>query len=64
METHEPRGGDLEVNGVRLHYLDWGGDGDPIVVLHATGFIGRIYRPIALAPCHRTISERISLPSV
>ncbi|MFZ0888719.1 MAG: alpha/beta hydrolase [Candidatus Binataceae bacterium] len=49
METHEARGGDLEVNGVRLHYLDWGGDGDPIVVLHATGFIGRIYRPIATA---------------
>ncbi len=43
----EPRGGDVTVNGIRLHYLDWGGDGPPIVILHATGFLGRIYRPIA-----------------
>ncbi len=45
----EPKSGNLEVNGVRLHTLDWGGDGDPIVVLHATGFLGRIYAPIASA---------------
>jgi pimeloyl-ACP methyl ester carboxylesterase len=45
--SSEPIGGDLTVNGVRLHYLDWGGDGPPIVILHATGFLGRIYRPIA-----------------
>jgi pimeloyl-ACP methyl ester carboxylesterase len=45
----EPAGGDLTVNGIRLHYLDWGGDGPPIVILHATGFLGRIYRPIAEA---------------
>ena len=30
-----------------LHTLDWGGDGAPIVILHATGFLGRIYRPLA-----------------
>ncbi|HXN85772.1 MAG TPA: alpha/beta hydrolase, partial [Candidatus Binataceae bacterium] len=34
---------------MRLHYLDWGGDGDPIIVLHATGFLGHIYAPIANA---------------
>ncbi len=45
----EPKSGSLIVDGVRLHYLDWGGDGPPIVVLHATGFLGRVYRPIALA---------------
>jgi len=45
----EPKGGELEVNGVRLHTLDWGGSGDPIVILHATGFLGRIYAPIASA---------------
>jgi pimeloyl-ACP methyl ester carboxylesterase len=43
------RGGDLTVNGIRLHYLDWGGDGPPIVIPHATGFLGRIYRPLAEA---------------
>ncbi|MBE3604340.1 alpha/beta hydrolase [bacterium] len=42
----EPRGGDVIVNGLRLHYLDWGGDGPPILFLHATGFLGRIYAPI------------------
>jgi pimeloyl-ACP methyl ester carboxylesterase len=45
----EPGAGDLIVNGIRLHYLDWGGDGGPIVLLHATGFLGSIYRPIARA---------------
>jgi pimeloyl-ACP methyl ester carboxylesterase len=53
MSTHpapsEPRDGDLIVNGIRLHFLDWGGDGAPIVLLHATGFLGRIYRPITQA---------------
>jgi pimeloyl-ACP methyl ester carboxylesterase len=37
----------VSVNGLRLHYTDWGGDGPPILILHATGFLGRIYAPIA-----------------
>jgi pimeloyl-ACP methyl ester carboxylesterase len=45
----EPKSGTLNVNGVRLYTLDWGGDGAPIVLLHATGFLGRIYAPIASA---------------
>jgi pimeloyl-ACP methyl ester carboxylesterase len=45
----EPNGGDVIVNSVRLRYLDWGGGGAPIVLLHATGFLGAIYRPIAQA---------------
>jgi pimeloyl-ACP methyl ester carboxylesterase len=44
-----PKSGDISVNGVRLRYYDWGGAGDPIVVLHATGFHGRVYRPIVEA---------------
>jgi len=43
----EPASNSVTVNGVRLHTLDWGGDGAPIVILHATGFLGRIYRPLA-----------------
>src|SRR5262249_25240911 len=31
---------------------DWGGSGEPIVLLHATGFLGRIYAPIAEALTH------------
>jgi pimeloyl-ACP methyl ester carboxylesterase len=49
MDAQEPISGHLTVNSLRLHYLDWGGDGDPIVILHATGFLGRIYRPFAEA---------------
>src|ERR1700724_2293167 len=45
----EPRDGYVSVNGLKLHYLDWGGDGRPIVILHATGFLCGIYRPIAEA---------------
>jgi pimeloyl-ACP methyl ester carboxylesterase len=43
----EPASSFVNVNGVRLHALDWGGDGAPIVILHATGLLGRIYRPLA-----------------
>jgi len=49
MSMVEPKSGNIDVNGVRLHTLDWGGNGDPIVLLHATGFLGRIYAPIASA---------------
>lgn len=59
MEKIEPRGIDakftepassyVNVNGIRMHVLDWGGFGSPIVILHATGFLGRIYRPLAEA---------------
>jgi pimeloyl-ACP methyl ester carboxylesterase len=47
MNPHEPKDGRVSVNSLDLHYLDWGGAGDPIVVLHATGLLGRIYRPLA-----------------
>jgi pimeloyl-ACP methyl ester carboxylesterase len=45
----EPRNFFLDANGIRLSCQDWGGEGPPIVILHATGFLGRVYRPIALA---------------
>lgn len=44
---HEPESRFTDVNGIKLHYLDWGGNGDPIIILHATGFFGRLYRPFA-----------------
>jgi pimeloyl-ACP methyl ester carboxylesterase len=43
----EPASSFVNVNGIRMHTLDWGGDGPPIVIVHATGFLGRIYRPLA-----------------
>lgn len=47
--SDEPRSFFVDVNGIRLSCQDWGGDGPPIVILHATGFLGRAYRPLALA---------------
>jgi pimeloyl-ACP methyl ester carboxylesterase len=47
--AREPISSFVTVNGLRLHCLDWGGDGPPIIVLHATGLLGRIYRPFAEA---------------
>ena len=49
LPVDEPVSNYVTINGLRLHYLDWGGDGPPIVIVHATGFLGHIYRPIALA---------------
>ncbi|MGH7916705.1 MAG: alpha/beta fold hydrolase, partial [Candidatus Binataceae bacterium] len=39
----------VDLPGLRLHFLDWGGEGAPIIILHATGFLGRIYQSIARA---------------
>jgi len=41
------RDGSFESDGVRLHYLDWGGDGPPLILIHATGFLAALWRPIA-----------------
>ena len=41
------REGDIDSDGVAIHYLDWGGDGPPLVLLHATGFLAALWRPIA-----------------
>jgi pimeloyl-ACP methyl ester carboxylesterase len=44
----EPRSAFVEANGLRLHYLQWGDDSAPPIVLnHATGFLARLWQPIA-----------------
>lgn len=37
----------LHVNGVSVHYLDWGRGGPPAVLVHATGFCARVWAPYA-----------------
>jgi pimeloyl-ACP methyl ester carboxylesterase len=39
--------GFVAANGIRLHYVEWGGDAPPLVLLHATGFLARLWEPIA-----------------
>ena len=40
----EPQSQFLTVNGVKLHVADWGGNGPDLFLLHANGFLGRVYR--------------------
>lgn len=39
----------VRVNGLNLHYWDWGGSGPPLVFVHATGLHGRVWDPLARA---------------
>jgi len=39
------RDGFVNVAGVRLHYVDWGGDGPSALLLHPTGFHAHIWEP-------------------
>src|SRR5438128_436298 len=41
------REGFVETNGIRLHYLDWGGDGPPVLFVHPTGFHAHVWEPFA-----------------
>src|SRR5262245_43398664 len=49
MARPTPASGFVSANGVRLHYLDYGGDGPPAVLHHATGFHAWVWTPIAEA---------------
>jgi pimeloyl-ACP methyl ester carboxylesterase len=41
--------GFVQANGLRLHYLAWGeADARPIVLNHATGFLARLWEPVAV----------------
>ncbi len=41
------RCGSVTVNGVRLHYLDWGGTGEPLVLLHGLGTTSHVFDDLA-----------------
>ncbi len=43
----------VQANGLRLHVLDWGGDGQPILCIHATGFLAALWHPVAVALTRR-----------
>lgn len=48
-----PESAFLRANGLNLHYLDWGGDRPPALLLHATGFLAAVWGPIAEALSQR-----------
>jgi pimeloyl-ACP methyl ester carboxylesterase len=41
------REGVVAGDGAQIHYLDWQGAGPPLVLIHATGFLAALWRPIA-----------------
>ncbi len=48
LKALEPGTGSIETEGLGIAWLDWGGDGDPLVLLHPNGFCAGIYHPLAL----------------
>lgn len=53
-----PASGLVEVDGLTLHFLDWGGEGPPLILLHATGFLSRLWTAVAagLSPHRRVLA--------
>jgi pimeloyl-ACP methyl ester carboxylesterase len=46
-DTSPHKTGFITVNGVRLHYLDWGGAGETLLFLHGMGDTAHIYDELA-----------------
>jgi pimeloyl-ACP methyl ester carboxylesterase len=42
-----PEEGFVDTGALRLHYLQWPADAPPAVLLHATGFLARLWQPVA-----------------
>ena len=53
-----PRDGWLTVNGLSFHYLDWGGSGQPLLLLHGLASTCHIWDMVApiLAQDHRVVA--------
>ena len=49
MKAMDIREGAIDSDGTTIHYLDWGGGGPPLILIHATGFLAALWRPIAEA---------------
>lgn len=39
----------VQVSGAKIHCLDWGGDGTPLLLVHPTGFLAALWEPVAAA---------------
>lgn len=57
-EDGRPMSGHVRVGELRLHYLDFGGSGPPLLFLHATGFHAWLWLPYArrFARTHRVLA--------
>ena len=39
----------VQANGLRLHVVDYGGDGTPLLLVHGTGLVAQVWAPVARA---------------
>ena len=48
----------LDVNGLRIHYVDWGGNEKPLVMVHGLDRVARTFDHLAvrLSPAYRVIA--------
>ena len=58
MSLGAPQSHYLSVNGIDLHYLEWPGEGRPIVLWHGTSLCAAVWTPMAslLSPTHRVLA--------
>lgn len=56
--TRPPELSTIDIGDAQMHYLDYGGGGPALVLLHATGFLPFLWHPIAaaLSKDHRVIA--------
>ena len=47
MDTSPHKSDFVDVNGIRLHYLDWGGDGETLIFLTGMGSSAHTFDHIA-----------------
>lgn len=61
MTTLEPAVKTQPIGDAQIAYLDYGGDGPPLVMLHATGFLPWLWHPIArrIAKNYRVIAPAL-----
>jgi pimeloyl-ACP methyl ester carboxylesterase len=48
----------VDVNGLRIHYVDWGGNGKPLVMVHGLDRVARTFDHLAVrfSPAYRVIA--------
>ncbi len=52
----------IDVRGLRLHALDWGGSGPLVFCVHANGYLAAMWHPIAVALADRGHVVGVDLP--
>lgn len=57
-QSRQPVDRFADVNGLRIHYVDWGGSGKPFVMVHGLDRVARTFDPIAVrfSPAYRVIA--------